>query len=78
MSDQQLLCVACGRPVNANKKYYEVHEQMHWLCFHLLFEHQGDPDEACDDPSCPWRRIDALEKKLRSLGVDPDQVHDDA
>jgi hypothetical protein len=27
-------------------------EQMHSLCFHLEFEHHGDPDESCWDPSC--------------------------
>lgn len=31
---------------------------MHWTCFHFEFEHGDyDPDEACDDPSCPWHRL---------------------
>ena len=52
------ICKACGKPIKINEKLSEVHEDMHWLCFHLLFEHDDfDPDEACDDPSCPWNRI---------------------
>lgn len=34
---------------------------MHWACFHYEFEHfagEGDPDEACGDPSCPARAFD--------------------
>jgi hypothetical protein len=41
-----------------NKEQYELFENMHWLCFHLEFEHGlYDVDEPCDDPSCPWNRI---------------------
>jgi hypothetical protein len=37
-----------------NRQWFEVFERMHWLCFHLEFEHgEHDPDEACTDPSCP-------------------------
>jgi hypothetical protein len=32
--------------------YAEVFEKMHWLCFHLEYEHPGDPDAPCGDPSC--------------------------
>ena len=54
-------CARCGRPVVRNKDSYETFEQMHWLCFHYEFEHfngEGDPDEACGDPSCPARAFD--------------------
>lgn len=27
----------------------------HWVCFHLNFEHEGDPDEPCQDPDCFWK-----------------------
>jgi len=74
MPEKSLLCVHCGRPVEVNQKYYEVFERMHWLCFHLVFEHPGDPDRACDDPSCPWAQIAIFKEKLRRLGVDPDEV----
>jgi hypothetical protein len=57
------LCVRCGRPVIENAGYYEVFEKMHWLCFHLEFEHKGDPDLACSDPSCPWRQIKVFREK---------------
>ena len=67
-------CVRCGRPVEVSRDCYEVFEKMHWLCFHLEFEHDGDPDRKCDDPSCPWWKIEVLSEKLRSLGCDPDEV----
>jgi len=53
------ICKSCGQPVRVNEDYYDVFEGMHWLCFHLSFEHGNyDPDEPCDDPNCPWNRID--------------------
>jgi len=39
---------------------------MHWVCFHFEFEHQGDPDAPCRDPSCPMR-LHAAEKLLREI-----------
>jgi hypothetical protein len=34
----------------------DVFEKMHFLCFHLEFEHGDyDPDEPCSDPGCFWR-----------------------
>lgn len=63
-----------GRPVIANRDLYEVLEQMHWLCFHLEFEHPGDPDLPCTDPSCAiWQR-ELYRSKLLELGLDPDGV----
>lgn len=52
------ICRFCGKPVTVNEDYYDVFEGMHWLCFHLNFEHgEYDYDEPCDDPSCPWNKI---------------------
>lgn len=52
------LSVRCNTQVKVSKDQYEVFERMHWLCFHLEFEHgEYDPDEPCEDPSCPWNRI---------------------
>lgn len=48
-------CVRCHRPVK-NERDYELFEKMHWVCFHLEFEHDTDPDEPCGDPSCFWLR----------------------
>jgi len=70
----ELICVRCQRPVTVNQQYYGVHERMHWLCFHLEFEHQTDPDEPCVDPSCPRRHIEIYKAKLKALGFDPDEV----
>ena len=59
------VCRRCGHPVRRNRANYETFEQMHWLCFHLEFEHaaigpgsDGDPDVSCRDPHCPARAFD--------------------
>ncbi len=44
--EQEKLCKRCGKPVEVFAADYDLFEQMHWLCFHLEFEHEGDPDEA--------------------------------
>ncbi len=51
------LCKRCGRPVVVNLAYCDdLYEGMHWLCFHLEFEHVDvDPDEPCTDPGCYWK-----------------------
>ena len=68
----QPICKACKKPVTKYPDLFAVHEEMHWLCFHLAYEHDGDPDEACTDPSCPWRQISRLESEKADelLGVD--------
>lgn len=71
---REKICRRCTKPVTANVEHYDVFEQMHWLCFHLEYEHDGDPDKACGDPSCPWWRIDVLGRKLSKLGLDPEAV----
>lgn len=73
-----LNCVRCGKPVEANAECYELFEKMHWLCFHLEFEHDGDPDRACNDPSCPWWHIEVYRRELEKRGVEPDAVLTDA
>ena len=75
---QEKLCKRCNRPVTVNVENYDVFEQMHWLCFHLEYEHDSDPDKACGDPSCPWWRIDVLKQKLSQLGLDPEAVIEEA
>ena len=72
------ICVRCGKPVEVNKDYYDVFEKMHWLCFHLEFEHSGDPDEPCADPSCPWWHIQVFRSKLEEIGHDPQDVLEQA
>lgn len=47
------VCRRYGQPVVANAERFETFEQMHWLCFHLEFEHEGDPDVACRDIGWP-------------------------
>jgi hypothetical protein len=69
MSDEPSPCVRCGRPVVVNREWYDVFERMHWLCFHLEFEHgDHDPDEGCGDPSCPMAGTHA--NYLRDVGFE--------
>ena len=74
MTSSEPICVRCKRPVVVNGDLYQTLEKMHWLCFHLEFEHNADPDEPCSDVSCPWHRINVLGSELRRLGRDPDEV----
>jgi len=71
MDDADRTCRLCSQPVRVNREQYEVFEKMHWLCFHIVFEHSGDPDEACTDPSCPWWQLDILRRRVTELGDDP-------
>ena len=73
-------CKRCHRPIELNAALSaDVFEGMHWLCFHLEYEHSTDPDTACEDvSSCPWWTIRHYEERLRSLGLDPRDVLDDA
>lgn len=77
MSEQRI-CRRCNGPVIVNAERYDVFEQMHWLCFHLEFEHEGDPDKACGDPSCPWWHVEVYQEKLKQLGADPGEVLSEA
>ena len=74
----QNICVKCNKPVVENAEQYEVFEKMHWLCFHLEFEHEGDPDIPCDDVSCPWWHIKVFREKLEKMGEDPSKVLESA
>ncbi len=57
MEQEALTCGLCHAPVVVNRDRYEVFEGMHWLCFHIVYEHGPyDPDERCEDPSCPHRK----------------------
>lgn len=59
MTDAHALeCQRCHRAVVINAAMYDAFDRMHWLCFHYEFEHDGDPDAACEDPSCPARAFD--------------------
>jgi hypothetical protein len=78
MSELQFICTRCKKPVVANREHYQVQEQMHWLCFHLEFEHEGDPDSPCADPSCPWGRLERLRNELRLQGLDPQVIEERA
>ena len=78
MGHQELKCRRCGQPIIKHAADYDIFEGMHWLCFHLEYEHQSDPDVACDDPSCPWWHIDVYRNKLQQLGISPESVLEEA
>ena len=78
MANQAKICRRCSRPVEVYADQYDVFEGMHWLCFHLEFEHDGDPDKACGDPGCPWSLIEIYRNKLVELGADPEAVIEQA
>lgn len=69
MTDDAPPCVRCGRPVLVNRDSYDVFERMHFLCFHLEFEHGDyDPDQGCDVPGCPVAETHA--NYLRDVGAE--------
>lgn len=73
--DADPICKLCGHPVVKNRERYDVFGQMHWLCFHIVFEHMGsDSDEPCKDPDCPWRQMEAYRAELQRLGINPDEL----
>lgn len=74
MDNNLPICVRCKKPVEKNKEHYELFEKMHWLCFHLEYEHEGDPDKPCQDPSCPWWHIEVFKSKLTELNQDPEEI----
>ena len=68
------ICVRCHQPVTVNRDSYDVFEHMHWLCFHLEFEHHADPDAPCTDSSCPWWHIQVFRTALTRFGYEPQTV----
>ena len=74
MKTNEKICIKCQKPVIKLKDDYETFEKMHWICFHLEFEHDADTDEPCHDPSCPWLTIEIYKDKLISLGENPDII----
>ena len=79
MTDVLPNCARCGRPIEVNRDLAaDIFEGMHWLRFHLEFEHPGDPDAECADPSCHVVRPMIYAEALRGAGIDPQAVMRDA
>jgi len=74
MSRPERLCARCHQPVVRFYDEYGVFEQMHWMWFHLEFEHTGDADSPCDDVSYPLWHLEAFRQKLRDSWCDPDGI----
>ena len=70
------VCRRCDRPVVASAADYEVFEQMHYVCFHYEFEHEGDPDVECLSGGCPTSGVALPSRLMRTDGVDLVQAGD--
>jgi hypothetical protein len=64
------VCRRCNVPVEASADSYDIFEQMHYVCFHFEFEHQGDPDVECAAGGCPAAGIGLSSRYVRTGGVD--------
>lgn len=69
-----LVCKSCGGKINDGKENYDMFEGMHWLCFHLAFEHHTDPDEPCDSRLCPVWHLKILRKHIEKTGQNPEKI----
>jgi hypothetical protein len=47
-----LICRDCHLPVDVPRDEFDLFEQMHFNCFHYVFEHMADPDEECTLDLC--------------------------
>ncbi len=75
MTDVLPRCARCGRSIEVNSALAADHfHGMHWLCFHLEFEHPGDPDAPCTSPTCHVARPQIYAQALRDAGIDPQAV----
>ena len=63
-----VICRFCNKPLDENSDS-SLFEGMHWLCFHLCFEHDGSPDLPCLDPSCLWNQLQELREMAKPSSV---------
>lgn len=71
-------CLGCGGEVHDTRENYEMFEQRHWLCFHLMFEHHTNPDTPCDSRLCPIWHLEILKKHVSDKGEDPAEIINNA
>ena len=72
-------CRRCRREISSPTVDTDrVFEGMHVLCFHLEYEHTGDPDWPCADPGCFVLQRRLFADKLTELGIDTQTVLQDA
>ena len=65
MTETEHICKLCSKPVILNRdRAVSCFEGMHWLCFHIIFEHTGDTDAPCDDIDCPMLSDAAKTERL--------------
>lgn len=63
-------CRRCGLPVIAYAADFETFEEMHYVCFHYAFEHEGDPDIECTAGGCPAAGAKLPSLLFRTEGID--------
>jgi len=76
--DSRPLCKVCGKPVGTIRDDFGEPQDVHITCRHFAFEHVGNPDEPCGDINCPHFLLRTYREKLASLGVDADEVVEEA
>ena len=76
--DTSPLCRVCGKPVGTIRDDFGDPPDVHIICRHFAFEHDGNPDEPCASINCPQFLLQTYRQKLASLGVDTDDVVEDA
>jgi hypothetical protein len=72
------LCRVCGKPLGTIRDDFGFPTDAHLICHHFAFEHDGNPDEPCVKINCPQFLLQTYRLKLASLGVDTDNVIEEA
>jgi hypothetical protein len=72
------LCRVCGKPVGTIRDDFGDPPDVHIICRHFAFEHEGNPDQPCGHINCPQFLLQTYRLKLASLGIDTDDVVEEA
>ena len=72
----KLNCKSCGSEIDETS--HETFEGMHWLCFHLAFEHTTEPNEPCESRLCPIWHLQILKEHLEKSGQNVDEIINNA
>ena len=76
--DSRPPCRVCGKPVGTIRDDFGDPPDVHLLCNHMAFHHDADPDQPCQRIDCPWFIFQAYKDKLLSLGLNADDVVEEA
>jgi hypothetical protein len=76
--DSQHLRKVCRKPVGTIRDDFGDPPDIHIICRHFAFEHDGNPDEPCGSINCPQFLLLTYRDKLASLGIDTEDVVEEA